>query len=279
MHYLKCTQCEFLNEVNSEYQVFCSKCGKKMENNYTTWKQYNSDASFEEYKQKVCITEADLKTLKNIATKKRQPRGAKFWVGFIISMIAISLASKHGADLAKKHFIHGKIPSKVLTEDWEQNTYPQYGLTVHTPYILTKIKFNLPEHVKALIESNETYQYATANGAFYIMVNLTSYIPDVGEGSLEGAADGSINEIKFMDGISDLEYEQEFIEKNGVPGFVQHVFCNMNNEPVEYINCGFMNELMLIQVMIGYHKVDDVGREAARRIFDSVEIVPTNALQ
>ena len=62
------------------------------------------------------------------------------------------------------------------------------------------------------------------------------------------------------------------MDKDGIPGFVQHVFCKMNNEPVEYINCGFLRELTIMQVLVGYYKKDDTGREAAQRIIDSIEI-------
>jgi len=61
MHFLKCNNCGHLNEVKGEYLVFCQKCNKKLENNYSDWKTRNPDKSIEEYKRLVCITEDEIR--------------------------------------------------------------------------------------------------------------------------------------------------------------------------------------------------------------------------
>ena len=83
MHYLKCNNCGHLNELKSEYMTFCTKCSKKLENNYSDWKIRNSDQSFDEYKQAVCTTEA-IESLKEIP-KSKQRKGLKYWIAFAVA--------------------------------------------------------------------------------------------------------------------------------------------------------------------------------------------------
>jgi tetratricopeptide (TPR) repeat protein len=55
--YLKCSTCGHFNAVKTEYLIFCSKCNKKLINNYSDWSKQNSDKTFEDYKQLICTNE------------------------------------------------------------------------------------------------------------------------------------------------------------------------------------------------------------------------------
>lgn len=54
MAYLRCQNCGFLNEVKSEYLVFCTSCNKKISNNFNDWHVRNPEKTFDEYKSLVC---------------------------------------------------------------------------------------------------------------------------------------------------------------------------------------------------------------------------------
>ena len=60
MYYIKCSQCGHLNEVKSEYQVFCSGCNKKLDNNFADWKKRNPGKSFDDYQQLVCVSDEEI---------------------------------------------------------------------------------------------------------------------------------------------------------------------------------------------------------------------------
>ncbi len=49
MNYLVCNHCDNKNAVYTPHFVFCSKCNKKIINNYTDWKKVNNQASFDDY--------------------------------------------------------------------------------------------------------------------------------------------------------------------------------------------------------------------------------------
>lgn len=83
MYYLKCKSCGHLNEVKSEYLIFCSNCNKKLENNYSDWIKRNSEKTFDDWKQLFCTTEITTPTNKTSTQKKI--KGLKYWIGFAVA--------------------------------------------------------------------------------------------------------------------------------------------------------------------------------------------------
>jgi hypothetical protein len=80
MHFLKCNNCGHFNEVKNEYLIFCSKCNKKLNNNFSDWSKRNSDKSFEDYKKFICTTES-IDIPKDLG-KHKTKKGIKYWIGF-----------------------------------------------------------------------------------------------------------------------------------------------------------------------------------------------------
>jgi len=91
MYYLKCEHCGHLNEIKSEYLVFCAGCSKKIENNYTTWSRKNEGKTLEDFKNLICITDEQAVLLKNEEKKKKIPLGVKILAGYLAAL-AILLA-------------------------------------------------------------------------------------------------------------------------------------------------------------------------------------------
>jgi hypothetical protein len=93
MYFLKCNHCGHLNEIKSEYLVFCSNCKKKLENSYSDWQRRNPEKTFDDYKQLICISEIDIQR-SNIKPKSNRKAItisfvslAAFAVGFAIFYI------------------------------------------------------------------------------------------------------------------------------------------------------------------------------------------------
>lgn len=81
MHFLKCNKCGHYNEVKTEYQMLCSNCNKKLENNFHDWASKNSDKTFDDFKVLVCTTNVE----ENVKTKTSKARGLKYWIGFTVA--------------------------------------------------------------------------------------------------------------------------------------------------------------------------------------------------
>jgi hypothetical protein len=89
MHFLKCSKCGHFNEVKSEYLIFCSRCDKKLDNNYSDWKRRNSDKSFDDFKQLICNTEAQENLKNKSKTKPGMPKGLKYGIVITIGVAFI----------------------------------------------------------------------------------------------------------------------------------------------------------------------------------------------
>lgn len=86
MYFLKCNHCSHLNEVKSEYLIFCSNCKKKLENNYSDWQRRNPEKTFDDYKQLICISETDIQR-SNIKPKSNK----KAIIVSVVSIAALAL--------------------------------------------------------------------------------------------------------------------------------------------------------------------------------------------
>lgn len=93
MHFLKCNNCGHLNEVKSEYMVFCSKCKKKLGNNFSDWHRMHPEKSFEDFKHLVCISHEEI-PVSNQPVKSKKPKGILYAIGSAL-IIAIFYAAGH----------------------------------------------------------------------------------------------------------------------------------------------------------------------------------------
>lgn len=96
MFYLKCKNCGHLNEVQSEYLIFCSSCDKKLDDNYSDWKKRNPDKTLDDFKQLICISKSDIQ--KTNTKTKTKPKGLKYWIGFAVAFAIFYAAGQLGGE-------------------------------------------------------------------------------------------------------------------------------------------------------------------------------------
>lgn len=269
MHYLKCNNCGHLNEVKGEYLTFCSSCNKILENNFTDWKRRNHDKTLDDFKELICVSETDLQN-RSVKTKSK-PKGLKYWIGFAVAFAIFYAIGHFGSEAIVKFFKSEKTSEEILNQDWFKDTYGSYGLTVETPVKMTKGDLPIPDNVRQIIDQMDVYNYMSNKG-FKVMINSIKYNPTVGQTNLQGAANGSINEMKMQKGVTDFDYTEDYIYKKEIPGFIQKGTFIHNGIGVEFINTGFAKGLILWQVWVGYQTDDEVGRTAAKRVIESIEI-------
>lgn len=272
MYYLKCDNCGHFNEMNSEYQVYCSKCKQKLGNNYTAWKYKHSDKSFEEYKNLVCISEIEIdKVSQKMAAKK--PKGLKYWVVFTLSLLIASLIGTFGSHLVKKWINVEHTSKDILKQEWIMETYGDYGLTVTTPEKMKHKQLPISDQIREVILKMDTYSYENRKG-FKVIINTIEYSPQVESTNLEGAANGSVNEMRLMEGVINFDYSQDELIIDNIPGFIQKGSFSQNGTKVSFINTGFAEGRVLWQVMALYQSQDIVGKEASERVIQSISFNP-----
>lgn len=269
MHYIKCNNCGHLNEVKSEYLIFCSNCDKKIENNFRDWEKRNPGKSFEDFKQLMCVSELDLQ--QTSTNKNSRPKGLKYWIGFAVAFAIVYAIGSFGGEAIVKFFNSEKTAKEVLENEWITDTYGELGLTVTTPIKMTKSDLPIPDNVRQVIEQMDIYDHMSEKG-FKIMISSVKYNSSIGQINLQGAADGSISEMKLEKGVSDFNYTEENVQHKNISGFKQKGTYNQNGIVVEFINMGFSKGLIFWQVFVAYQIDDEVGRIAAKRVIDSIVI-------
>jgi len=269
MDFLKCNHCGHMNEVKTEYQSFCDACNKKIDNNFPDWSRRNPNKSFADFRQLICISEADMKA--NMRQEKPKRKSLTYWIVFFVSFTIFTIAGGYGGDALIKFLKSEKTAGEVLDKEWSRHTYGRYGLSLETPVQMTKTDLNLPDNVKALIEHMDSYTYNTEKG-FKVYLNSAKYKPIIGEGSLEGAAEGSVTEMKNQKGVTNFVYTQEWTNMGDIPGFIQRGSFEQDGVKINFINEGFVRGLYMWHIMVGYQANDGVGKMAAERVIASVEI-------
>lgn len=283
MYFQKCTNCGHLNEVKSEYLIFCGKCNKKLENNFSEWHKHNSDKTFNDFKLLCCISAQDIMS-NTQATKKTtgMPKWLIAWsvvaavvaptLGYFIYSHISNIKAAFGSAI-----LH-KASSDMLTGKWTKQTYGVTGLSVETPKKVDPRGLELPDNVKALIDRMDVYQSDSSDG-FVILITSTRYKPVVGQGNLQGGADGAVNNIKAAKEVTDFKYTEEHIEKDSVPGILQKGSYTFNGlVKTEFIDAIFVKSLLCCQVMVIYQADDEIARKAGKRVIDSIEIAQANSL-
>jgi len=277
MHFIKCTNCGHLNEIKSEYLIFCSSCNKKLENNYPDWIKTNPKKNLEDYKKLMCISEEAIQQIA-INTKPNKAKGIKYGIGFAIVFAIFYVLAQLGGEEIVKLFNYEKTSKEVLDQEWIKQTCGNFGLSVETPFVMTKTDLPLPENVRGVIDVMDVYDYMTEKG-FKVLINSIKYSPAIGSVNLPGAASGSVNEMQKQPGVTDFDYAEEEINKGSIPGIKQTGTYKQNGISVEFINTGFAEGLILWQVVVVYQSQDEVGQIAAKRVIESIEINKDSSLQ
>lgn len=274
MQYLKCDHCGYYNEVKGGYLTFCSNCNKKLENNFNDWKKRNEGKTLDDYKKMVCVSGEQII---NSQPAKKSDRKKYYWLLFVV-VFAVAFGSfyvlgQKSVDALMSYFHSEKTSKEMLHEKWVRKTYGHFGLSLETPDKLTEQEIPVPENVKRMIDQMEAFSYQSSK-SFFVMVNTIKYKPVIGHVNLQGAADGSVNKMKMQTGVTDFKYKEDHVTKNGMAGFIQNGSYKKDGVGVSFINAGYLNGLILYQVLIAYDTSDKVGDEVAHRVFNSIEIKP-----
>lgn len=274
-HYLHCNNCGHPNEMKSEYVVFCTSCGQKLENNFTQWQRRNPGATFEDYKNNVCFTENQLPPklpAKKSRSLKSRPLKEKILIVAITTIFA-AVGYWLGSSAVTAIRNSKKTDEKVLSEQWIKKTYGSYGLNIETPWELkSSPPPSLPENLKRMLEKIESFE-SKNDDQFKIGIISSKYNPaEISQLNLQGAADGAINEVRNMPGVTNFTYSEDTYSVSNLPGFIQRGTYSQNGFKIGFINIGVIKDFNFWQVMVFRRENDIVAQEAAERIIRSIQI-------
>lgn len=270
IHYLQCTHCGHMNEMKSEYVVFCTSCGQKLENNFTNWQRRNPGGTFDEYKQDACFAENQLPP--KLPAKKNRPLKQKILIVAITTLFA-GIGSWLGSSAVTALRNSKKTDEKVLSEQWVKKTYGSFGITLETPW---ELKSSPPpplhESVQRMIEKLESFE-SEKDDQFKIGLNAAKYNPaETRELSLQGGADGAVNEVKNMPGVANFIYSEDNYSISNLPAIIQRGSYTQNGFKIGFINIITTKDFNYWQVMVFRRENDEIAKKAAERIIQSIQI-------
>jgi hypothetical protein len=276
-YYLKCDHCGHLNEVKTEYLVFCQQCNKKLDNNYANWKMTSFGKSFEDYKKEVCISSDHLQQQEPKTKSKKKRITRQQWINMIIGITMVVIIGK-GTELLIRHYFFPSL-KKYTQVEWTQQTCGTLGLSLEAPLELKpadEMAEQLPEAAMDLIQLVESCQTNVKFRKLYIMANSVRYNPDINV-SLEGAIQGSLQEVQNRTEVKNFQHDVSPIRNGELVGGLITGKWKEGSSLVGFRMVIFAKGTVMWQVLVGYDYTDPHGREIADKIIQSVRITPNIA--
>ena len=214
----------------------------------------------------------NLNDVVNSTLENKKPRMPKWMVLLIIAGVSVGYIACNNSK--------GKSDASATAEvakstNWAKASYGVFGLSVETPKKVLPGSLNLPDDVKKYIDRMDIFQSDSANG-LNIQIVSAKYAAIVGEGNLQGAANGAAAKMKSIDGVTDFTSTDEHVAtKDSIPGIIQRGSYKYNGTTdFEFVDAMYLKGLLYWQVVIVYMGKDDASKEIAKRVVGSIEIKP-----
>lgn len=157
----------------------------------------------------------------------------------------------------------------IYEKKWITQKYGDPEMEIASPEVLQPMTIELPEEAKQYVVRMSTNQYQ--HDALLIMASSVAYKPDV-TASLQGAADGSINEMKNRPGMEDFRYTEKSQTISGQEGIVQTGSFKVGNDRLDFHNIITVKGANMWQVFVAYKKGDAYGIRVKDKILKSIKI-------
>jgi hypothetical protein len=274
MIYLKCKSCGHYNELRSEFLTFCGHCEKKLENNYSEWKNKRPESNFEDFRQEVAVETNGVKTNPLTLLKQRYLKQVGRRGVLLTLILVIGVAAVAGGYFGKR-VVYGMIFPKLnkasLYKSWETVVIGRQALEISTPMHLGVNDQPLMPEIAQLVEYAKSYRNRGDDG-MQVEVNMYSYRPNISN-DLEVAGVAAADEMKKSGEISDLNYTSNPVMQSGVDALLQQgTFAYRNAIRLSFCNLLLVNGQHRWQIAIRYREDDTTASLAAQRIIKSVRI-------
>jgi len=274
MIYLKCKSCGHYNELRSEFLTFCGQCEKKLENNYSEWKNKRPESNFEDFQQEVAVGTNGVKTSRLTILKQRYIKQVGRRGVLLTLILVIGVAAVAGGYFGKR-VVYGMIFPKLnkasLYKSWETAIIGRQALEISTPMHLGVNDKPLIPEIAQLVEYAKSYRNRGDDG-MQIEVNMYSYRPNISN-DLEVAGLAAADEMKKSGEISDLIYTSNPVMQSGMDALLQQgTFAFRNAIRLSFYNLLLVSGQHRWQVEIRYREDDTTASLAAQRIIKSIRI-------
>ena len=162
---------------------------------------------------------------------------------------------------------------KIYNAGWMRQSFENGIFEITTPIELKKgANVDLPEEVKKVIVSLDSYQYASLINKLQIASTVSEYVEGLPI-SLDGAISGALNQLKSNPLVKELEFKVFDVDTNGIPGKNVKGTYKEGNLPTDFemviYSIGSKFQMLLIA-----HKSNDLdGVKIKNKMINSINIV------
>ncbi|MGL5318522.1 MAG: hypothetical protein ACRC9Q_07515 [Bacteroidales bacterium] len=207
---------------------------------------------------------------KNNKFNKRDPR---FWLILFVAIFISYLIGSYVWTLFQEHAgekdpIAQVVPVEHL-KDWHVQQFPS-GISLQLPVQMKEAKTALDPELKRMIQKDALFTYVKKNLAISLLE--VTYKPEVDSLSIEGALDGSRNELSAMVGTVETQ-SREIYEKDGILYGSQ--FCSYKDnrgatfKRKELVSC---KDKSMTNFIVCYDAKDKALEDIANKIFYSFKL-------
>lgn len=141
----------------------------------------------------------------------------RFWLILFVALFISYLVGSYAVSLFKenegvKDPVAQVVPVDQLT-DWHTQVFP-LGVSIELPVHLTEAKSTIDPELKSIIEKSSNFNYIKKNLSVALIEMV--YSPQVDSLSMDGALDGSLNELKSMVGRDIVLDDRNIYEKENM---------------------------------------------------------------
>lgn len=198
----------------------------------------------------------------------------RFWLILFVALFMSYLIGSYAYSLFKdnegaKDPIAQVVPVDQLT-DWHVQRFPM-GVSLELPVHLTEANPVVDPELKSIIQKSSRFTYIKKN--LSVALVEIEYNSQVDSLSMEGALDGSLNELKAMTGTNVEMSDRDIYEKDDMLYGVQT--CNYGDKTGEHYQ---RKEMIVIKdhslwnLIVCYDKKDKRLQDIANKIFYSFKI-------
>ncbi|MBI9040756.1 hypothetical protein [Lutibacter sp.] len=212
--------------------------------------------------------------------KKKKNNVVKYILIIVAVLILIlSVLGYFGYKYVKQNVI-GSTTSEMIDSQWYTASYGFPEVTIETPELLKLESVHLPESVMSVVGDYTIHTFGSLISDFYIAVNSTNFLREMGNIDLDAGVKGSLKEMEQSMGTIFSNYEEESITNNGLEG--KKVTVNyqrkslLTSELTDYklTMLFFADTKSMRQVIVSNLKNETNANKISERIINSVRIKP-----
>ncbi|WP_461533260.1 hypothetical protein [Sinomicrobium sp.] len=210
--------------------------------------------------------------------KRRKKRQLTLGIaaGCILLLIAGGITAYYGYHRVKDT-VFGHPTRELLHGEWVNSEYGYPAIIVETPRALRRTKIDLPDAMKEVVSTNQTFTYGSLMGNFHISASVTTFRQGV-EFNPEDAIQGAIATLEQQGAKNMLVKQEEITTPSGAKGVKifgsMDIIVDTENEKTVKANYAILNfneKGAFEQLTIVYHRDDRYASEIEQRIVNSID--------